>query len=69
VNNSRSCSVLDIENSLYRTTIAVDRKVGGQVLTKRWVIVGLLATAAVVIVLVIVYGGGGTGGGTGGGGY
>ena len=34
-----------------------------RVLTKRWMIAGLVAVAVVVVVLVIVYGGAGGGGG------
>jgi len=48
--------------------LALDGRGVGRVLTKRWVIAGLVAIAVVVVVLVIVYGGGGGGGGNGGGG-
>jgi hypothetical protein len=47
--------------------LAPDGREVVRVLTKRWVIAGLVAVAVVVLVLVIVYSGGGGGGGNGGG--
>jgi len=48
--------------------LALDGRGVVRVLTKRWVVAGLIAVAVVVVVLVIVYGGGGGGNG-GDGGY
>jgi len=78
LNDSRSCSVLEVEGC----STDYNNRSGGRerrwvsLLTKRWVVAGLVVLAAVVVVLVIAYGGGGGGGGgsgggggTGGGGY
>lgn len=66
LNASPPCSVVLDGGRLTETQFAANQEVGVQVLTKRWVILGLVAVAVVVVVLVIVYSGGG---GTGGSGY